>query len=428
MLTWIFAHSDSLCNFLIPLLVDFTSAQQRHALNFIEALLVCPAKHKTLAALTRLLRVPHADEFAFADFFRASPWSGIAVRHAVTLFLLQTVAQIQLCTGWRLLFLSIDDALCRKDIATHALQTVSLHYDHVPQRRQKGNFTNSSQYVTLHLQFGPAQFALTWRVYLKRKVVTRLNRQRATQGLPKLIFTKLSGLVEQMLDEIAPDLPPGCRVYVLFDSWYDNHRLEHFIRAHGWHWICATRSNRNLSDRPLAQWWGHLAHQRIDHVTVRSATRQHVYHTRHQTGRLRRYPDPVIAIISKWDRRDAHPAYFLSSDTTLSVRTIFKYYGNRWQAEVDNWFLKERFGLADYRLHAVEAIQNWHTLVFAAHAFVQYRRAAPLLNDASAQLQPLSDVLSQHRQGHVRQSVLKIAALARQGLSDTDLLRELEIE
>jgi hypothetical protein len=40
----------------------------------------------------------------------------------------------------------------------------------------------------------------------------------------------------------------------------------------------------------------------------------------------------------------------------------------------------------------------------------------------------LSDVLSQHRQGHVRQSVLKIAALARLGLSDTDLLRELEIE
>jgi len=217
-------------------------------------------------------------------------------------------------------------------------------------------------------------------------------------------------------------------VYVLFDSWYDNHHLERFIRAHGWHWICATRSNRSLSDRPLCQWWGHLAHQRIDHITVRSATRRHVYHTRHITGQLRRYPDPVIAIISKWDRRDAHPAYFLCSDTTLSVRTIFKYYGNRWQAEVDNWWLKEQFGLADYRLHAVEAIQNWHALVFAAYAFIQYRRVCPLLDGAQARLQPLGDVLSEHRQGQVRQSVLEIAALVRQGLSDTDLLQVLHIE
>ncbi len=437
MLTWIFAHSDALCNFLLPLLVNCTPAQQRHALNFIEALLVCPAKHKSLASLTRLLRLPHADEYACADFFRTSPWSGTPVRQAVTRFLLHTIVQIQERTGWRLLFLSIDDALCRKDLATHALQTVSLRYDHVPQRRQKGNFTNSSQYVMLHLQFGPVQFALTWRLYLKRKVVTRLNRQRAKQGLPKLSFTKLSGLVEEMLDEIAPPLPQSSRVYVLFDSWYDNHHLQRFIRAHGWHWICGTRSNRSLSDRPLGQWWDHLGHQRIDHVSVRSATRRHVYtctarkcrcHTRHVTGRLRRYPDPVIAIISKWDRRDRHPAYFLCSDTTWSVRTIFKYYGSRWQAEVDNWFLKERLGLADYRLHAVEAIQNWHALVFAAYAFLQYQRICPLLNDIDAQLQPVSAVLDHHRQVHVRQSVLHIAALARQGLTDPELLRALQIE
>ena len=44
------------------------------------------------------------------------------------------------------------------------------------------------------------------------------------------------------------------------------------------------------------------------------------------------------------------PAYFLCSDTALSIRTILKYYGYRWQAEADNWYLKDRFGLADYRL------------------------------------------------------------------------------
>lgn len=131
MFTWIVTHSEALCNFLQPLLADFSEHQQRHALNVVEAPLVSASKHKTLAALTRLLVVPHADEYALADFFRRSPWRSAGVQQAVTRFVLRTVARLQALTGWRLLFLSVDDALCRKDVATHALEAVSLHYDHV---------------------------------------------------------------------------------------------------------------------------------------------------------------------------------------------------------------------------------------------------------------------------------------------------------
>ena len=420
MLTWIVAHSDSLCNFLTPLLIGFSPSQIRHALNCVEALLVCPSKHKTLSALTRLLRLPHADQFALADFFRASPWESAPIQHALTLFLLQIVCVIQQRTGWHLLFLRIDDALCPKDVATHALEAVTFHFDHCQPRRQKGNFTNSSRYVTLGLQLGPIQFALAWRLYLPRKLVKQLNRTRTAET--KLTFHKLTTLVEQMLEEIVPHLPTGCRVYVLFDAWYDNQHLQKQIRTYGWHWICATRSNRSLSDRPLSHWWLHLNHQRITHVVVRSATRSHTYSTRSIIGRLRHYPDPVVAIISKRKPRDTSPAYFLCSDTTLSVRTIMKYYGYRWQAEVDNWFLKERFGLADYRVQSVEAIGRWHTLVFVAYAFVQYQRIAPLLKDSKAPLQPVGEVLREHQREHVCQTVRCIADLVRQGHSDEELL------
>lgn len=420
MLTWIVAHSDPLCNFLTPLLIGFSPAQLRHALNCIEALLVCTSKHKTLSALTRLLRLPHADEYALADFFRASPWESAAIQKALTLFLLQIVCQIQHKTGWRLLFLRIDDALCPKDVATSALEAVTFHYDHSQPRRQKGKFTNSSRYVTLGLQLGSVQFVLAWRLYLPHKLIKQLNRTRTAET--KLTFQKLPTLVAQMLDEIAPHLPKHCRVYVLFDTWYDNQHLQKQIRAHGWHWMCATRSNRNVSDRPLSHWWSHLNHQRITRVVVRSATRRHVYSTRHTVGQLRHYPAPVVAIISKRKQRDTSPAYFLCSDTTLSVQTILKYYGYRWQAEVDNWFLKERFGLADYRVQSVDAILRWHTLVFAAYAFVQYQRIAPLLKDPTAQLQPLGDTLRDHQREHVRQTVRCIADLVRQGHSDDELL------
>jgi hypothetical protein len=216
--TWIVTHSEFLCNFFVPLAAGFSAAQLRHALNFIEALLVCSAKHKTLATLTRLLQVDHADQFALADFFRVSPWSGEQLRSAVTLFILKVVAELQVKTGWRLLFLSVDDSLARKDVATHKLQAVSLHFDHVRQRRQKGYCTNGSKHIALHLQLGPVQFLLTWRPYYKCAQVKELNRLRRGQGLPLLVYRPLPDLAQELLDEVASHLPTTCQVYVLFDA------------------------------------------------------------------------------------------------------------------------------------------------------------------------------------------------------------------
>lgn len=91
---------------------------------------------------------------------------------------------------------------------------------------------------------------------------------------------------------------------------------------------------------------------------------------------------------------------------------------------MDNWFLKERFGLADDRLQPLGAILAWHTLVFAAYALVQYRRALPLLTDPTAALAPLAEVVADHRQGHAQQTVGEIVARARQGYSDDQIIAE----
>ena len=422
--TWIVTHSEFLCNFLLPLVAGFSPAQRRHALNFIEALLVCSAKHKTLSALTRLLWLDHADQFALADFFRLSPWSGEQVRCSVTLFILKVVTEIQAKTGWRLVFLSVDDSLARKDIATHKLQAVSWHFDHVGQRRQKGYCTNGSKHIALHLQLGPIQFLLTWRPYYKCTQVKQLNRARRAQGLPPLTYSSLPDLAQEMLAEIAPYLPQTCQIYVLFDAWYAGHRLFNFIRKLHWHWICAAKANHRLSLYPLAEWWRHLGHQPIERVTLRSTKGSHTYLTRFRVGRLRRYPLEVTAVFSKRNHR-ARPVYFLCSNTCLSVQCILKYYSYRWQAEVDNWFLKERFGWADYRLHSVEAIVNWQALVFAAQAFIQYQRVRPLFDDPKAHLQPLGETLTEHQTWHAKQMVCHIASLVRSGWPDAQLLEAL---
>jgi hypothetical protein len=279
---------------------------------------------------------------------------------------------------------------------------------------KKGQYSNGSKHIALHLQLGPVQFLLTWRPYYKHNQVKQLNRQRRAQGLPPLTYQTLPDLAQQMLAEIAPHLPQTCPIYVLFDAWYAGHHLFNFIRQQHWHWICAAKANHRLSTFPLSEWWSHLGHQPIERITLRSTKGSHTYLTRFRVGRLRRYPSEVKAVFSKRNHR-ARPVYFLCSNVALSVRCILKYYSHRWEAEVDNWFLKERFGWADYRLHSIEAIVNWQTFVFAAYAFIQYQRAQPLVSDPKATLPPLGQTLTDHQTGHAQHMVLHIARLVRAG-------------
>ncbi len=77
--------------------------------------------------------------------------------------------------------------------------------------------------------------------------------------------------------------------------------------------------------------------------------------------------------------------------------------------------------LLDFLPHVL----RWHTLVFAACAFAQYRRVVPVLTNPQATLPDLPDVIATHQHEHLRQTVCYIAALARRGLSDAKLLAEL---
>jgi len=89
---------------------------------------------------------------------------------------------------------------------------------------------------------------------------------------------------------------------------------------------------------------------------------------------------------------------------------------------VDNFYVKERLGLADYRLQSVEAILKWHALVFAAYVFLQYRRMLPLFSQPPATLLPVGDVLRDHQAGHARQTVRHIATLAQAGCTPDELV------
>ena len=74
-------------------------------------------------------------------------------------------------------------------------------------------------------------------------------------------------------------------------------------------------------------------------------------------------------------------------------------YQKRWPIEVDNFYVKQHLGLADFRVQAYEATEKWFAVVFVALAFLQWR-----LNHAPAgtRWRFLADVVRQHRYEHTR--------------------------
>ena len=436
----IIQHFEPLCGFLMPLIALLSQPQQRHALNVVGALLVCGSKHKCLTTLTAMLRVAHADHFALADFFRASGWCPLEIRRAVLRTQMAVVGRVLREGGENLpIYLCVDDSLAVKDAGTSALEAVSWHHDHVKQRAQmrvKGTtYSKAARFVTVTGCVHGLSFPLSWRLYLSSKQVKKLNAKRKTQS--KLTFNTLIELVQQMLDEIEPQLPKSARVIVLFDSWYASTDLLNDILRRGWQFVCAVKSNRILLDSsskssskkslgsPMSAYWRKLSRQRIKRVTTHSTKGSHTYHTRCTTGWLRGVTTPVVAVFSKRHLRKPHVACFITSDKRLRAQGLLRCYAFRWHCETDNFLLKERLGLADFRLHAVEAVHRWFCLVFAAYAFVRIRIAQSWLAQPSQPVPSFHDVIAEQQTWHLEHLVVFVAHHARNGWSDQQLIAHL---
>ena len=164
--------------------------------------------------------------------------------------------------------------------------------------------------------------------------------------------------------------------------------------------VCALKSNRKLDDQKLSQWSQALRHQRYQHVQLTATDgRQCPYLVRPLQGRLTHLSLDVCVLISKRHPRDKHPKYFLCTDLTLSAQQILSLYQKRWPIEVDNFYVKQQLGLADFRVQSYEATEKWFAVVFLALVFLQWR-----LNHAHAKesRQVLADVMRQHRYEHAR--------------------------
>jgi len=375
-----------------------TKPQRQHVLRLADALIVSETRHKTIASLYRVI-VEAPDPSNGADSLRISPWTADNLRTPLRHFIVTDLVAYAREADERTLYVSLDDSLGAKDKGTRHLEAVEYHHDHTKSQGKKHpTYTNGAVHVEVRLELGTQSYAYDWRLYLREKTVRRLNKQRVPEQ--RLRFRKKTTLAQEMLTELQQLLPPDLQVYVLFDSWYASNRLLKFCRRQHWHVVCAIKSNRKLDNQKLAQWPQALQHQRYQRVQLAATDqRPRTYLVRTLQGKLTKLPFAVCVLISKRHHRDKHPKYFLCTDLTVSAQQILPIYQKRWPIEVDNFYVKQHLGLADFRVQSYEATEKWFAVVFLALAFLQWR-----VNHAPAEerVRSVADVIRQHRSEHAR--------------------------
>ena len=420
MLPTILQHSAELIAFISSFNLVLYQPQMRHLHNLVDAMLVCGGR-KTLTNLYRQIGA-EPDPKTAADFFRESPWEREDVGRGRKEAMLRTFLGFAQKLGIAQLLVSVDDSLGKKDKATRHLEAVCFHHDHNDGSKGKPRYANGFVYVEVHIQIGPIGFTWDTRLYLRETVVHKLNRHRAERQ--RLHYQSKYTLTRAMLTELAGLLPKEYQVYVMFDSWYASAKLIKFCRRQGWQVICAIKSNRCIDKKRIELHDRTLRHKHYQKVELQALTPHRpapVYYTRTVMGHLEDVSDEVCAIISRRHKGDPRPKYFMYTDLNLSVQEALRLYQRRWPVEVDNFYIKEALGLADFRLQAFAAIEKWFAVTLVSLNYLQFQQAQHFI--ATGQMLSLADFIRQHRWAHLENVVRRIAHEAQQSGNVEELLQ-----
>jgi hypothetical protein len=389
----IVAPTKLLVKFLLMLKLRLSEPQQRHLKNFIEANLAYDGT-KTIAKLNRLI-LDATDQSAFTDFFTYSSWNPAEVRRDCLYALVRWVLEEnQNALIANALTISIDDSKSPKPKASLHFEVTGWHFN----TNEGRGFEYGVVFITVHIACGKRSVPLALRLYLRKNTVRKINRARAKGK--RIPFKSKLTLAKEILKELASLLPKQTPVYVLFDSWYASKKLIKLCRRLGYHVICALKHNRNFKKkgatkaRQLSQLARYKRNREFKSVTVNSSDSSTRYWVHTLRGYLPGIQDEVSIIISKRNRRDKRPDFFLSTNLSLTAQEVLSRYTRRWAVEVDHLYLKVRLGLEDFRLRSYEGVTKYFDLVGLTLAYLYWRK----VEDSEADFKTLSDVIAQHRQ------------------------------
>jgi len=393
MLTKIVHNSPKLCAFLDPLIESLSEPQRQHLRDLCDAVLVCETEH-TLAAMQRLF-VETTDVSNWADFLRISPWEPDAVRTEFLKAQIEWAMEEGQKSGQATeIYLNFDDSLGEKDETTWRLEALDWYHDHPRSTPKCPRYKKAFCYLACTRCVGEVIVTLDVRLYLRARTVRAINRQRTPEQ--RVHFRSKNTIVRQMLQRIAPLLPPGWPVIVQFDSGYAAKKLLKFVHRQQWHFTCGVKSNRKLNGVRLSEQHRQEKHKWHTRVRVTNAKKEErSYYVRQLDGRLEELSFDLRVLISKRHLGQKHPAYFAST-RDCKPPAILQGYAGRWSCEVVNFYLKVELGLSDFRRWSYEAVDSYVVAVHLAWAYVERR----FVKERGTEIKCYGDLIRRHREEH----------------------------
>jgi hypothetical protein len=405
MLKTIAEVSTEILSFIETLELPLSKPQKQHVAQVADALITSEGD-KNLSALYRNIVGDPCPKSA-ADTFREAPWTADDIRVPMRVHLVGLLFKMAEEMGLeKRVFLSLDDSGTDKDKHSTRLEMVDWMIDLARSFPRKPVFTKGTVYVLLRITIGPLSFSIDVAPYLRAKTIRRLNRKRSKGE--RLTFRSKIQIALDMLEAVAPLIPPGYKVTLLFDSWYAAASILKWCRTQDWHVICRLKSNRSLNGMQVKTHNQQLTHRRYDYVRVNAVDeeRPKIYLVRSLVGKLSSLPDNVRVFISKRHSRDSRPRYFASTDSSLSAHRALNDYHTRWSCEVVNWYFVERLGWADCRLWQVESAEKFLMVLWLALAFLEFLQVTQHLSKS------LADIIRIHRQTHAERLLTQACQLA----------------
>ncbi len=393
MLTRIVHNSPKLCAFLDPLIEHLSEPQRQHLRDFCDAILVCEGE-KTIANLQRQF-VETTDASNWADNLRISPWQAGPVRARLLESQISwAIEQAEKSGQAKVIYLNIDDSLGEKDKATRRLEPVDIHHDHTESRPGQPRYKNGFIYLVCTMCVGEITVTLATELYLRARTVRAINRHRAPEE--RLHFRSKNTIARQMLQRIAPLLPPDWEVVVQFDSWYASDKTLKFVHRQHWQFTCGLRATRKLNGVSLPQHNQRQKHKWHDRISVATAEKNEKYFVHRLEGQLTKVLFDLCVLISKRHPGQKNPAYFASTRLDCETQAILQDYGCRWSCEVVNFYLKVQLGLSDFRVWRYEAVDKYVVAVHLAWAYVERR----FVEERGAEVKCPGDLIRRHRDEH----------------------------
>lgn len=336
------------------------------------------SRHTVTAALVAAQAIGKKHHSAFHRVFANAPWSLDAVGLGLLRLILIAIAFSGLFSSGSVLFLVIDDTLCRR--RGRSMFGVGSHYDPLLTGRTASNAHRSLKsrghsWVILGLL---VQFPFRPGHWFCLPLLFRLCLNKKTAAKEHCPYRSRPELARQMLDLVCQQWPQR-RFHALVDSAYGGQDTLRNLPGNcdlTARWITNAilqepapprkpgqkgASRKHGERRPNAQ---QMLEQRCEQVELDSYGVHGRYRWCSTLACLHTVPERLLRILATEPlSQSSHPrpklrAMFYSTDTLTPPREILSFFGRRWAVEVTIHDAKQQLGMGQPQSWTKAAVQR----------------------------------------------------------------------